>query len=162
MIGHNSRPDCARESVKISSVSDSSKASFEIRCTYVWRHFGRKSVFHFAKNLVVLFKELEQKLNRLEINFYKKCQRSPSLCESNWKKWTIFGWDIFGRLKGKLTLHLSALGQLKGKFSFYCPTKHLKIAQQVSLGVLQHPNQFQENVFGGNKCMEDFAYVQIA
>jgi len=65
-------------------------------------------------------------------------------------------------LKGKLTLHLSALGQLKGKFSFYCPTKHLKIAQQVSLGVLQHPNQFQENVFGGNKCMEDFAYVQIA
>jgi len=67
------------------------------------------------KNLVVSFKELEQKLNRLEINFYKKCQLSPSLCESNWKKWTFFAGDIFGRLKGKLTLHLSAVGQLKGK-----------------------------------------------
>jgi len=45
---------------------------------------------------------------------------------------------------------------------FNCPTKHLKIAEKVSRGVLQHPNQFQENVFRGNKFMEDFAYVQIA
>jgi len=35
MIGHNSRPECDRESVKISSVPESSNASFEISCTFV-------------------------------------------------------------------------------------------------------------------------------
>jgi len=38
MIGHDTPPDCARESVKISSVSENSNASFEIRCKCVWRH----------------------------------------------------------------------------------------------------------------------------
>jgi len=32
---------------------------------------GENPFFTLPRNLVVLFKELEQKLNRLEINFYK-------------------------------------------------------------------------------------------
>jgi len=74
----------------------------------------------------------------------------------------FFCGDSFGRLKGKLSIRLSALGQLKGKITFNCPTKHLKIAEQVSLGVLQHPNQFQENTFGGNKFMEDLGNLVIS
>jgi len=52
----------------------------------------------------------------------------------------------------------SLFGHLKGKFTLHMSRKHLKIAEPVSLGVLQHPTKFQVKIFRGKKVMEDFPY----
>ena len=98
IIGHNSRPDCARESVKTSSASEDSNASCEVCCAYLWRHCymfrEENSFFMLPKKLVVFIirKAMEWKLNNLEIKFlHKKCQLWPWLCESNWKNELFWG-----------------------------------------------------------------------
>jgi len=104
MIGHNSRPDCARESVKISSDSEDSNPYFEVCYAYMWRHCdmicGEHPFFTLPKNLVVLIqKAVKHKLNTLEITFlHNKCQLRPSLCEVNWNKWTFFWWEQLWKL----------------------------------------------------------------
>ena len=141
MICHNSRPDCAFESVKISSDLDDSNPYFEVCYAYMWRHCdmicGENPFFTLAKNLVVLIqKAAKHKLNTLEITFlHNKCQLWPSLCESNWKKWTFFWWEQLWNLKCKCT--------------FNCLTKRLKMEEQVSLGVIQHPTKFKLKILRG-------------
>jgi len=70
LIGHNSRPDCARVSVDISSDSETSNAFFKACCACMWRDCdvfcGGNLVFYVVKNLVVFIrKAVEQKLNTL-------------------------------------------------------------------------------------------------
>ena len=77
LIGHNSRPDLARELAKILSDSETSNAFFKVCCACKWRNcdviFGRNPVFHVVKNLVVFIrKAVEQKLNTLKIKFLQK------------------------------------------------------------------------------------------
>jgi len=57
-----------------------------------------------------------------------------------------FLWEgIFGHLKGKLTLPMSA--------------KHQKIAEQVFFDVLQHPTKFQEKILRGKKLWRFCIYA---
>ena len=74
MIGHNSQPDCARESVKPSSHLEDSESIFcgmlRVRVTSLWCDFGETRFCTLSKNWVVFIPNaVEQKLNTLEINF---------------------------------------------------------------------------------------------
>jgi len=91
---------------------------------------------------------MEQKLITLEIKFlHKKCHLWPSLCESNWKKWTLFGGSSFGRLKGKFVLQLSNETSENCRTGFtWCLTTSYQISSK---------NNERK------KFMEDFAYMQI-
>jgi len=79
IIDQNSRPDRARESVKIPLDLEGGNAYFEVCFAYVWRHcdviLGQNTFFTLPRNSVVFIqKSLEQKLNTLETKFlYKIC-----------------------------------------------------------------------------------------
>ena len=100
--------------------------------------FGRNPVLYVVENLVVFVrKSVEQKLNTLKKSFYRKMSVTTVTLQSHCKN------ELF--LVGELLVNL------KGKFTFDCPTKHLKIAEQVSLGVLQHPTKFQVKALRGKE-----------
>jgi len=156
-----------REHSALKTFSDleNSNAHSKVCCTYLWRHcdvfLWEKPVFHFAiKFVAFILKNVEQKRSMLEIKFlYKKCQSWPYLCENNWDNYTFFPvWWNCAKPK-MLGLLLPSLGLLRINCTHSTHTKYLKNAEQVFLGILQHPTTFQVKILRGTKLMEILSII---
>ena len=62
------------------------------------------------------------------------------------KKLTHFWWEYLWTFGEYIDHSISKSRQLKGKFTLRIFRNHLKLAEQVSLGVLQHPTKFQVKI----------------